>query len=272
MDLTDSEKVAKTDAFAKKVLGTTELLESILLHIDDYQTLLFSQRVCRNFQDTIEQSTPLQHALFFKIHLDTHPAIPPILRDREIRIGKDGASVRLIYQPAMSLSVGCCSHRFSLTRSRAATRQPHAETGQNNSGATIATAVPAAPDLGSSGQITPRSYDEQNSASTSGPNEFPERSFWEGFFDDSSHSSNDIERGRAVELRLEVKRFPGGGQRSVEIGGTWQKVMLQNTQNSVFCNRRREYGPVSFSIPLSKGDTMGSLVDLALQFETDDTS
>lgn len=49
----------------KKVLGTTELLEMILLDVD-IKTLLPSQRVNKDFQATINRSTPIQQLLFFE--------------------------------------------------------------------------------------------------------------------------------------------------------------------------------------------------------------
>lgn len=48
-----------------QVLGTTELLEAILLHLDT-KTLLLSQRVSKAFKETIITSLPLQQALFLK--------------------------------------------------------------------------------------------------------------------------------------------------------------------------------------------------------------
>jgi hypothetical protein len=50
-------------ANAHKVLNTTELLEAILVELP-IRDLLFSQRVCRTFKDTIANSIRLQQALF----------------------------------------------------------------------------------------------------------------------------------------------------------------------------------------------------------------
>ncbi|KAK3617734.1 hypothetical protein LTR22_026636 [Elasticomyces elasticus] len=49
-----------------RVLGTVELLENVLSHLDN-KTLLLSQRVSKTFEATITGSTQLQQKLFFKI-------------------------------------------------------------------------------------------------------------------------------------------------------------------------------------------------------------
>lgn len=202
MNTTDHEKAARTDTVTRKVFSTTELLEIILINVNDYQTLLFSQRVNSDFEDTIQGSTSLQQALLFKLDLDTHPAIPAILRDRKIIICHDGASVSLGYKPRPM--VRCGNSRMAQDR-----------------------------------------------------------------IDRERYTDAELERRRAVELRLEVNRFPGGGQRSVEIGGSWQRIVLHNAQVRVLCDRRREYGQGPLDISLADGDTLGNIVDLALQFKTD---
>ncbi|KAK4954160.1 hypothetical protein LTR10_007588 [Elasticomyces elasticus] len=76
----------KTPPAMHAVLNTTELLETILLHLspnrDDHQnqrcndmvTLLLSQRVCKAFQGTIRGSVHLQRALFFQPSDPTYAA------------------------------------------------------------------------------------------------------------------------------------------------------------------------------------------------------
>lgn len=49
----------------EQVLGTTELLENVLVFLP-MRTLLHAQRVCHTWQDVITQSLTLQQALFFR--------------------------------------------------------------------------------------------------------------------------------------------------------------------------------------------------------------
>ncbi|KAK3649194.1 hypothetical protein LTR56_007034 [Elasticomyces elasticus] len=77
------------------VLGTTELLETILLSLDTHtcsglQTLLLSQRVNKTFKATIAGSPRLQEALFFRrttrvdsqtIASTPQPDVNPLIRD-----------------------------------------------------------------------------------------------------------------------------------------------------------------------------------------------
>jgi hypothetical protein len=62
-----------------KVLGTTELIERILLHVDMYSLLVSVQRVCRRWTEVIKTSPSLQRGLF--LQPDPRP-----LRQGEVRI------------------------------------------------------------------------------------------------------------------------------------------------------------------------------------------
>lgn len=60
-------------AASDKVLGTTELLEAVLLELDT-KTLLLSQRVSKTFKATITDSLAIQQALFPKPSMTMAPA------------------------------------------------------------------------------------------------------------------------------------------------------------------------------------------------------
>ncbi|KAK4900006.1 hypothetical protein LTR27_002769 [Elasticomyces elasticus] len=94
-------KEFETPPATQAVLGTTELLEAILLHLSpqrndstcdgysDMLTLLLSQRVCTAFQTTIQGSIHLQRALFFQpsepAYAAAHglPDVNPLIFDRQ---------------------------------------------------------------------------------------------------------------------------------------------------------------------------------------------
>ncbi|KAK3637573.1 hypothetical protein LTR56_013576 [Elasticomyces elasticus] len=98
-------KHLKTPSATQAVLGTTELLEAILLYLSpqrndstrngysDMLTLLLSQRVCTAFQTTIQGSMHLQRALFFQpsepAYAAAHglPDVNPLIFDRQLVSG-----------------------------------------------------------------------------------------------------------------------------------------------------------------------------------------
>ena len=86
-----------------RVLGTPELLEAILLRLPT-QDLLLSQRVNKQFKDTITQSMRLQQALFLApapVSVSgTEAIINPLLvlsKLRRIRFTRDGQDAQIRY-------------------------------------------------------------------------------------------------------------------------------------------------------------------------------
>ncbi|KAK4494363.1 hypothetical protein PRZ48_014661 [Zasmidium cellare] len=79
----------------ERTLHTTELLEQILLNLD-YQTLLLSQRVNRQFKGTIDGSLKLQKKLFFRLADEDE--------DEAVKYGDDGVNPLASKVPYLSVS------------------------------------------------------------------------------------------------------------------------------------------------------------------------
>lgn len=205
------DKAERTEIVRNKVFNTTELLESILLHLtDDFKTLLLSQRVSTVFRNTIEHSTSLQKALFSISDLSTYPSIPKILH-RKIKFSHDGATLRL-------------SH-------------PIQECGGSMRVAGIDVAL-----------------------------EYKDMS------PDMRHRSDEYFRKRPVHLNFDTKRIPEGQQRVVEVGGSWQKIPLSIPEHWILgsvitCSLGIHPCYLIFDVKVLEGDTLGSIVEEALQRE-----
>ncbi|KAF2815173.1 uncharacterized protein BDZ99DRAFT_515919 [Mytilinidion resinicola] len=89
---------------AKRVLGVTELLEFILLKLP-IQNIFQAQRVCKQWKEAIDNSSPLQQAMWLT---PRHPSSPPAIYEEE-EVTYAGWNGR-VYDPPQVVKVITAKH------------------------------------------------------------------------------------------------------------------------------------------------------------------